>query len=58
MTFDTNAYFINADCHSLAHYANGKSFTIVIYDHDDSGQYYNTIIMILRLRSKLSFSVS
>jgi hypothetical protein len=24
-----------------------KCFTIVIYDHDDSGQYYKTTIMIV-----------
>jgi divalent metal cation (Fe/Co/Zn/Cd) transporter len=35
-----------------------KSFTIVIYDHNDSSQYYNTMIMIVSYSPNLTLALA
>ncbi len=35
-----------------------KIFTIVIYDHNDSSQYYNTMIMIISYAPNLTLALA
>jgi hypothetical protein len=48
LVFSTYGFYSSLACH------NYKCFTIIIYDHNDSGQYYKTTIVVKASRLALT----